>query len=101
MISVSDILKLLEQVPIWRSLVTLPKRLAELEARVAALESGGTAGRTAPGPRDCPLCGAVMVVTEEKNDPTFGPLGGKIHVMRCDGCESTVERAFEPGRGYV
>jgi hypothetical protein len=32
-------IKLLEQIPIWKSLVGLPKRIAELEQRVAALET--------------------------------------------------------------
>ncbi|WP_155983488.1 hypothetical protein [Nitratireductor aquibiodomus] len=48
LIAVSDILKILDQIPVWRSLTSLPKRIAELEARVATLESGKAATK-APG----------------------------------------------------
>lgn len=56
-VSVSDIIKLLEQVPGWKAVVGLPKRLAELEARVKALETGSGAPK-ALGATDCAKCGA-------------------------------------------
>jgi hypothetical protein len=31
--SVGDIVKLLEQIPVWKALVTLPKRVKELEEK--------------------------------------------------------------------
>lgn len=40
---VADIIKLLEKIPIWRTLTSLPRRLAELEQKVAALEAAANA----------------------------------------------------------
>lgn len=37
-ISVSDVVKILEQIPIWKMLRDLPKRVIDLEARLKALE---------------------------------------------------------------
>jgi hypothetical protein len=37
-ISVSDILKILDQIPIWKALRELPKRVTELETRLKAHE---------------------------------------------------------------
>lgn len=99
MLSVSDIAKLLEQIPIWKSLVGLPKRIAELEARIAALETM-KATQAAPGATDCPLCGAKMTVTKESPDGPFAAFGHKRHHMRCDNCGHTTDRKFIPGEGY-
>jgi copper chaperone CopZ len=99
-LSVSDIIKLLEQVPGWKAVVALPRRLAELEARVKALERGQARPKDALGPKDCPICGAVMSVVEETDDPNFGPMGVKIHRMHCDNCGQNAKRQFEPGKGY-
>lgn len=97
--SASDILKLLEQVPVWKSLVTLPKRLADLEARVKAMEAAG-GGRAGPRANECPACGATMVFVEEKPDTIYGAAGGMTHLLRCDGCGRTAERAYNPAKGY-
>lgn len=98
-VSVSDIIKLLEQVPGWKAVAGLPKRIAEIEARVKSLED--SKGSAKPHPKDCPICGARMSVTSEHNHPVFGPVGILIHKMKCDGCGNTAERDFSPGRGYV
>ena len=100
-VSVSDIIKLLEQVPGWKAVVGLPKRLAELEARVKALETGSASKLVSPGPKDCPLCGAVMSVTKESPHEHLGPAGVKTHTMQCDGCGNTAERMYQPGKGYL
>jgi hypothetical protein len=101
-VSVSDIIKLLEQVPGWKAVAGLPKRLAELEARVKVLETGcASAPSPPPGAKDCPLCGAVMRVTAERPHVHFGPQGMKTHTMLCDGCGHTAERMYSPAKGYV
>ena len=55
--TVQDILKLLEQLPIWRSLRAMPERLDALEKRVAALEEEL---HRRPAPENCPLCRSEM-----------------------------------------
>ena len=56
MISVSDVLKLLEKIPVWGTLSKLPERVKLLEQKVASLEAAGPA----PGRRPCPACGQYM-----------------------------------------
>jgi hypothetical protein len=57
MISVSDILKLLDQIPIWKAIFRLPKRVAELERIVGELQekSASTSIVKAPPGRERPL----------------------------------------------
>jgi hypothetical protein len=97
-ISVSDILKLLEQVPGWKALSQLPKRLAALEDRVAALET--KAGRnTGPAALECPICGGAMRVVAESAHVHFGSMGMKTHAMECS-CGHKTTRDYVPGEGY-
>lgn len=88
--SVSDMLKLLEAVPGWRALLALPRRVAELEARVAALE-----GRTVKAGVTCPICGATMMVTAAQPDPLFGDFGVQQHTLSCPGCSHSEKRQVE------
>ncbi len=46
-LSVSDAIKLLEEIPIWKAVAGLPKRVAELE-RMAALETAASAVAAKP-----------------------------------------------------
>lgn len=79
--------------------MTLPKRVAELEARVATLETkAGT--RNAPAANECPRCGAVMRFEEEHDDPIFGDMGMKQHILVCDACGQTTKRQYTPSKGY-
>lgn len=90
-LSVSDMLKLLEAVPGWKTLTTLPKRIAELEARVAVLE-----GRPTRTSAACPICGEAMKVTAVKPDHTFGEMGVQRHSLSCDACGHQEERQVDP-----
>jgi hypothetical protein len=76
MISVSDAVKILDQIPIWKQLVAIPKRLTALEERIAALE----AKKTVSG-RECPMCGNEMKVASEAPHPQFSFAGVKVHSM--------------------
>ena len=102
-ISVSDIIKLLEQIPIWKAIRELPKRITELEARVASLEAERRTLPQAPKipeARLCPLCHAEMKVTREAPHPEFDFAGLKVHHMECTSCGNTATRDFQPGKGY-
>lgn len=102
-ISVSDALKLLDQIPIWKAVSALPKRVAELERRVSELEA---AAKASPAPakipeaRICPLCSSEMKVVAELPHPTFDFAGVKIHKLSCTGCDNKTERDYRPGKGY-
>lgn len=95
MISLTDIVRLLEQLPIWKQLVAIPKRMDALEARIAALE---TKAITPPVPlKDpCPLCGVGMKVTAVRPDPAFGRAGVKRHDMECPGCGHKEDKQVRP-----
>ncbi len=82
MLTVSDMLKILDNVPVWKTLVTLPRRVEALEKRLAALE----AKPAAPDWKTCARCGGAMAVTAEKPDPVFGDAGKKIFDLRCGAC---------------
>jgi len=98
--SVSDILKILNDIPIWKAVVGLPKRVAELERAVGELreKSAVTPSRKAPPGRECPICGATMKVLSESEHPTFGFAGVKVHNMECPECGNKTTRDFNPGK---
>ena len=95
MISVSDAIKILDQVPIWKQIRELPKRIAALEQRVAELESGPKK----PTGKECAMCGAQMRVTAEHPHRQFAFSGRKVHELECE-CGHKTERDFKPGLGY-
>lgn len=94
MIGLSDITKLLEQWPTWKSLMTLPARVAALEARLAALEAANPGADRMP----CAFCGARLRVTGEAPHPQFGVFGQKVLTMHCDGCGRDTTRDFDPSK---
>ncbi|GAA0617742.1 hypothetical protein [Paenochrobactrum glaciei] len=95
----SDIAKILERTQIWKSLVTLPKRMAELEKRVAELEAE-RAIKISSAIDQCMKCKTTLVFTEETNDPAFGDFGLKVHHFKCSDCGFTTTRNYTPGKGY-
>jgi hypothetical protein len=98
MLSVSDIAKLLEQIPIWKAITTMPKRVAELERQVAALQKNTATAQ--PTGRECPICGSTMKVLKESPHPEFDFAGLKVHEMECPECGNKTSRDFQPGKGY-
>ena len=99
-LSVSDVLKLLDEIPIWKAVARLPKRVAELERKVQQLETAASAKPSLPVGRECPICGAAMKVAAELAHPQFGFSGTKVHKMECPECGHKTERDFQPGKGY-
>lgn len=93
MVSVSDILKILDQVPIWKRLKAMPERIEALEARVAELESAIADPREQPG-EPCPACGAPALrrTSSVRSSGPFGPLGAKDEVWTCSACGEKDER---------
>ena len=92
MLSVSDILKILDNIPVWKTLGTLPKRVEELERRLAAIE----AAPKKPADPECPLCHAPMKVTKVEPHRVFGPMGVQNHTYACTACNHKEERKIDP-----
>ena len=100
-ISVSDILKILDQIPIWKHLAVLPRRITALEERITVLEAAKLAPASSIDPaKACPMCGTEMKITAEQNHPEFGFAGLKVHQMSCPSCGQKATRDFKPGKGY-
>ena len=92
MITVSDILKILDKIPIWKQLKDLPARIEALERRLEALEQD----RTAVKGEKCPSCGAYeFMVTATKPHPLMGEVGIKERTYTCSGCGFTEPRITE------
>jgi len=100
MISVSDVLAVLDRIPAWKALIAIPKRLADLEERIAAIEGKGGATRAGPRPDECPACRLPLRYSSEMPHPTFGFAGVKVHQLHCDGCGKDYERFWDPKKGY-
>ena len=81
MISVSDIVKILDQVPVWKTLKAMPSQIAALEKRVAQLE--GTPAKAAHL-HTCEQCGAPAKITNIKPHPTFDFAGRKVRTITCE-----------------
>jgi hypothetical protein len=96
-VSVSDILKILDKIPIWN----LPRRVSKLEKQVAELLDKAANAPSTPNGRECPMCGVIMKVLGEYNDPRFGFAGRRIHNMECPECRNKTDRMFQPGKGYL
>jgi hypothetical protein len=92
MVSVSDILKILDKAPIWKNLKELPARVDALEKRIAELEAEPV---EASHLHKCAQCGKPAKVTEVKDDPDFGFAGIKRRTITCDDGHS-IEYEWDP-----
>ncbi|MGJ8570453.1 MAG: hypothetical protein ACSHXI_07120 [Hoeflea sp.] len=98
MLSVSDILRLLDKIPQWKALGELPGRMAALEARLAALESNGNPGGN---PDPCPACNAPLAFKGERPDPVMGAVGIKERSFACTACGYQTQRQWTASDGYI
>ncbi len=80
----TDVMKAIEQIPVWAKLKDLPDRTDSLERRIAALEKK----MSGPVSEDqCPKCGErAWFVESSSPDETFGDLGGIRRVYKCKSC---------------
>jgi uncharacterized protein with PIN domain len=94
-----EITELLQRWDVWKRVEAAPRRIDDLEKRVAALEAGATKSK-APAALQCPVCGGELKITDEREHDQFGFAGLKVHKMTCTKCGKTVERNYQPGKGY-
>ncbi len=86
MISVSDFLKILDSIPIWKTLKVLPERIAALEARIAQLEAKNVLPDKVPA-APCKYCGnRSMRMINSVADSQFGDLGANRETWQCAEC---------------
>lgn len=84
MFSLSDLVKLLEQIPAWKQLRAMPAELEALRRRVELLEESAS---RAAGADECPKChGLTYGLEKSVDDPVFGRLGVQRHHYRCASC---------------
>lgn len=89
-LSASDLLKLLEQLPVWKQLVGMSKEIEALKKRVELLEQ---LQQQAPKADQCPKCrGLAYRLKETIADPTFAVLGVQRQVYECSSCGHTEHR---------
>lgn len=97
MISVSDILKLLDQLPVWKTIKLLPQRMDALEKENAILKQRLdellAKPKRAPG-EVCRACGAPAVrrISTKPSSGPFGRLGATDEVWKCEACGDTETR---------
>lgn len=88
--TIADITSLLEKIPLWKQLKSLPETVARLEDRVVTLER--VLAEDAPADR-CPKCRKLTYELQESvPDPTFGRLGGNRRTYRCASCGFTEKK---------
>jgi hypothetical protein len=96
MSAIGDLVKLLDQIPIWRRINALPEQIEALQRRVQALEDEI---KKRPAGERCPICeeGRLKVAKVEKHFQ-LGDLGIQMRTMKCDNptCAHTEERIHDP-----
>lgn len=91
MLSVKDMTNLLELIPLWKQLKTLPDRVADLERKFAAIEQQPSIQHD-----DCPKCHQpTLELTDSQLDPTFGVLGVYQYQYCCSSCGFKLSKKVE------
>ncbi len=84
MINVSDLLKILEKIPLWKQLKELPAKIEDFERRLSALEKNL---ETDDSVKKCPKCGSkYFVLTDTKPNLHLGIVGVQDRQYTCEKC---------------
>lgn len=88
MISLKDVLALLDRWPAWKRITGTPDRMDELERRVARLEDVLKIPAKKPG-ASCPYCGETTMrkISEAPQKGGLGHLGVMEEVWQCGSCD--------------
>ena len=91
MSTVSEILSLLDKIPIWKRLSSLPEKVDSLEKRLADLET-----KMAGGGEKCPRCGEYsFAVVSSRPHPIYGDMGGIERTYECKACGLSEKKLIE------
>lgn len=90
-------MKLLDKVPILKSVFELPKKLADLERRVSNLEKNNGKG---PRKIECGKCNHPMEVIHERVHPD-GKTGHMLRMLKCSYCSHQTDRTWTETNGYI
>ncbi|NQU27448.1 MAG: hypothetical protein HQ528_04095 [Candidatus Marinimicrobia bacterium] len=88
MSTISDLLKLLDKIPVWKTLNELPSQIKSLENRLKKLEDKltGKSGTL------CPKCGSInYAIIKCYPDPNFSTFGKNRIKYECSDCGHTRE----------
>lgn len=79
--TIGEISTLLDKIPLWKRLTSLPKEVEELRTRVAELEllMRGGSGQL------CPMCASAQF-TRERTDDSLSAIGYITDHFRCRDC---------------
>jgi len=89
MSAIGEINTLLEKIPLWKRLTTLPREVEELRERLAKLE----AKFQQPVGEVCRKCREPRAMfIESRPHPTFGDLGMLLDTYTCSSCSYSEER---------
>lgn len=94
-VSVLDISKILERVPVWRQL----RRTTDRDVDTLTLD-----GTSASTPDKRPLCdqcfGEMHIIEQEKLD-RLDVFGQVIHTLECGECGHTTKKIYAAKEGYL
>ena len=91
---------MLERVPVWRQLVTLPRRVSELEARIAQMEGQPTI-EAKPSSYRCDNCFSQMHIIREERLDRLDVHSQAVHTLECFECGHVTKKMFTPSDGYL
>jgi len=90
-ISIGDMLALLDKIPIWKQLKELPEKIESLEKRIGELEN-----KPVPTGDVCPKCKKeTFELVSNKKHPTFGEVGVYERYYKCSNCEFEETKTIE------
>ncbi|GMR17679.1 MAG: hypothetical protein BMS9Abin33_0072 [Gammaproteobacteria bacterium] len=86
MLTVADLLKVLNRIPAWGRIVTLPDKVEALERRLASLERKTYKG-DAKSAELCPKCSQYTFELKSRNPhPIYGKIGVQEEHYKCSEC---------------
>lgn len=90
---IKDIIALLEQIPVWKELIALPKKVQELELKIKELES--KLEKPKKKGVECPYCNETDTqVTDIKPHQFMAEVMETRH-FKCNECEKTFTKDYE------